>query len=90
MKTADEMVTSLGERNADSILSALTRYDGKEISERGIQENGYLAVDIGDHIEVMSKKYPGHRSNTAPFYVYAKCTKRGSEGWLPASVIGQF
>ena len=73
-----------------NILSALTRYDGREISERGFQENGYLAVDIGDHIEVMSEQYPGHRKNTESFYVYAKCVESGSEGWLPASVIGYF
>ena len=77
-------------RSAINILSALTRYDAREISESGVPENGYLAVDIGDHIEVMSEQYPGHSKNKESFYVYAKCVESSSEGWLPASVIGYF
>ena len=89
MKSANEGCSDPA-RSTINILSALTRYDGREISERGFQEDGYLAVDIGERIEIMSKMYPGHSNNTESFYVYAKCMERDSEGWLPASVIGQF
>ena len=77
-------------RSGINILSALTRYGGREISESGVPEIGYLAVDIGDHIEVMSEQCPGHRKNKESFYVYAKCVESNCEGWLPASVIGYF
>jgi hypothetical protein len=49
------------------------------------REHGYLAVDKGKKIWMLSSSYAGHAGNIFSAYVYCACGKKSEvhEGWLP-------
>ena len=62
-------------------------YDGVEMDARKLQrEEGYLQVDVGDVIIVLSMEH-GHSGNMYPEYAYAERVSDKQRGWLPSHIF---
>ena len=67
---------------------AHTLYDAVESREDGMGgEAGYLAVECGDRVHILSKPEPAHLRNRFDSYVFAENVAAGTKGWLPAQVV---
>eukprot|EP00435_Cladocopium_sp_Y103_P059808 s670_g21.t1 len=65
----------------------LHAYGGIEhCSESMTLESGYLALGVGDQVQILSKEEPGHEGNTFLNYVFAEC--RDQKGWVPSLLLG--
>ena len=64
-------------------------YSGKEcaLSKQG-HEQGYLQVDVGEQVTIVSHAESGHATNAFPSYVYCKSRlAKESHGWLPRLIL---
>jgi len=62
-------------------------YSGKECAEnKQSSEGGYLKLNVGEKVTILSRAEAGHTSNGFPFYVYCKNTK-GECGWAPQLIL---
>jgi len=70
------------------IYQCQEEYDGQEISETGVPETGYLAVQNGEAIKFIYKQvYPGHSKNRESHYMWAESVDKGIKGWFPVRVV---
>jgi len=64
-------------------------YDATELAEDGRPEGGYLALSVGERLELRGAPVPGHSANQARHYFYGqKLEDRSSAGWFPTHCIG--
>ena len=62
-------------------------YSGKECAEnKQSGETGYLKLDTGDEVTILSPAEAGHTTNAFPFYVYCQDAK-GDSGWVPQLIL---
>jgi len=67
------------------IVSA--NYDGREVNEAHEPEAGYLAVVVGDNVELLCNASPGHSQNRWPSYAYGRRLLDAEEGWIPMACL---
>jgi len=78
---------SVGETVAADYHTAKVEYDGREVSEAQEPEGGYLAVGVGDRVELLSDGAPGHGANRWPSYAYGRRLRDAEEGWIPVGCL---
>ena len=69
---------------------AVAAYEGIEFAETGGIEMGYMRVEVGDRLEVLSSDTAGHTRKALATYLY--CRKIVDEfneeaGWMPSSCL---
>lgn len=72
-------------KSGDCMVVVLA-YDGREVSEAGRPEGGYLRLFEGDVVELLSDPAPGHPGNQWAEYSFG-CTRGGEEGWVPLGCL---
>eukprot|EP00929_Paragymnodinium_shiwhaense_P104876 TRINITY_DN69678_c0_g1_i1.p1 TRINITY_DN69678_c0_g1~~TRINITY_DN69678_c0_g1_i1.p1 ORF type:complete len:452 (-),score=91.70 TRINITY_DN69678_c0_g1_i1:98-1453(-) len=76
---------------AESLAAVVSlSYDAWEMAADGRPEIGYLAVNLGDSVRILSDPSDGETTNRFPRYVFAQGPS-GDRGWLPTdcfTIIG--
>lgn len=75
------------EYTSGSVYSARCAYDAMELGENGVQEHGYLILEVDWQVTMISNAQQGHTKNRYPEYAWAKRVRDGIEGWVPLKVL---
>ena len=82
-----------GQSSGEQAMIAIADYDGKEMSEGGVFEGGYLSLVVGCSVTALCEPVPGHTANRAMLYRYGyriACPAEGGgfrQGWFPVSCV---